>query len=227
MKKPVELLKLMKIPPDGRLTVEVRGRRFDQLNEIPDPRVRSVLQHAIRSLLEDVCDAEDLDQIGFQKKEPVSEGDTGSTVESADLKSEPLNQRSIDDTSDDASGPVDEAKRAAFLASLEQNRSQSPSNPERSGSLLSRFRSRPKEIESVQAPRLPVLNIAGQIHQLVQEEKSKFPELAQREITIQQSVDSGLRIIVDSNVYQDVAEIDDPQIRMVIKNAIRAWENLN
>ena len=86
------------------------------------------------------------------------------------------------------------------------------------GNLRSR-RSVPKAVEP-----LPVLNIGRQINTLVQRKLQKEPQLRGRNISISNDEFGGIEINVDNNTYEDVAEISDPLIRMLIKVAIKEWE---
>lgn len=216
MKKPIELMRLIRMPADRRLVIQVRGHQFNTFGDIPDERVKAVLLESLKDLLNDVCGDEVLRQIGYAKL------DQTSVVADPLPISEETDRKGGISTEE---GPVDVSKqRAAFLASLEQSPDVPETQSPRSGGILGRLRSRPKPPAESPSVGLPILNIASQIHELVQQELQQFPELQGRELTIRQNPDSGLLIMVDGQQYEDVAEISDPQIRMVIKNAIKKWE---
>lgn len=212
MPKSIELFRLIRLPNESdrgySLVLEINGRRFERLADIPNERVQQVIREAISTFLQTGCTADDLKKMGL----------IDSDLEAALRNQETVKAQEVDDFLDSlASGTNDDVAPADLTREVE------PAPPPTS--LLDRFRARsrpaPEEPEGI----LPPLNIGSQINDLVQAQKQNFPELDDRSIVIRPDLHGGIRIIVDGQQFEDVAEIEDPQVRMVIKSAIKIWEN--
>jgi hypothetical protein len=74
------------------------------------------------------------------------------------------------------------------------------------------------EDEALAAP------FAEQIEDLVQQRISQEPELAQHNVDFGTAPDGSLEIWVDDRRYAEVADIPQPPLREVIREAVQSWE---
>ena len=214
MPKSIELFRLIRLSNESgngySLMLEVNGRRFERLADIPNDRVQQVIRDAFSTFLQTGCTTDDLKKMG------LIDSDLDSSLRhQASRKAE-----EVDDFLDSLVGETEQDSGPADLAPDVES-------APRSTSLLDRFRSRNRPAPEEQDAILPTLNIGSQINDLVQAQKQNFPELDDRSIVIRPDLHGGIRIIVDGQQFEDVAEIEDPQVRMVIKSAIKIWENSN
>ena len=70
-------------------------------------------------------------------------------------------------------------------------------------------------------PLIPV----KQINDLVQERLRERPDLARQNIRLTTGVGGVLRIYVGQQTYEAVGDLPDPEVRALIQDAIREWEN--
>jgi hypothetical protein len=117
--------------------------------------------------------------------------------------------------------PELEARRAAFIASLERERDalvvQAKLAPDPSHILSAATKDEPI------GPTRPA-GIVGQIDDILQKHVRADPKLEGRSIHLEQAPAGGLRIKVDNQVYQRPAEIKEKEIQLVIKMALKEWE---
>lgn len=74
--------------------------------------------------------------------------------------------------------------------------------------------------EVVKAP----LSIVEQIDAIVQKHLANEPKMEGRSIHLEQSPAGGLHIKVDGEYYQRPAEIQDRDVQLLIKMALKEWE---
>lgn len=70
----------------------------------------------------------------------------------------------------------------------------------------------------------PLLTPADQIHALVQQRIKERPDMAKRDIRITTSTDGGLSFRVGLHTFSTVDDISDPQVKALIRDAIREWK---
>jgi hypothetical protein len=85
------------------------------------------------------------------------------------------------------------------------------------GGLFGRSRSGPE-------PTLPGLNLADEINKIVQTRLLTSPLAATTDLEITSNLSGGIRIRVNDQVYSGPDEIPDPEVRDLIKAAIKQWE---
>ena len=73
---------------------------------------------------------------------------------------------------------------------------------------------------------LDPLNLTDNIDQMVQQKLRERPDLAGRRVRLANSLDGGLRIYVDDDVFEAVGDITDFKVREIIRDAIREWEGV-
>ena len=102
MDNEIEVMRILRIPPIGKLGVEVNGHRFERLADIPNAAARQRLMTAIGELIVFTDGYKTLVDAGVA---PPLQAEKTTTTRNQDKAS-----------------PEVEAQRAAFLASLERER---------------------------------------------------------------------------------------------------------
>ena len=70
-----------------------------------------------------------------------------------------------------------------------------------------------------------MLSLVEQVDAILQRHLLADPELADRKIHLVQNASGGLIIDVDGKRYERPRDIENPQIQMMIKRALKEWES--
>ncbi|MBN1679473.1 MAG: hypothetical protein JW966_04225 [Anaerolineae bacterium] len=77
----------------------------------------------------------------------------------------------------------------------------------------------PKPVEEI-AP----LSIGDQIEDLLQARLADMPQFAGRKIHVKPAIDGGVRIEVDGAFFEGIGEVDDDDVRDLLGDVVREWE---
>jgi hypothetical protein len=78
--------------------------------------------------------------------------------------------------------------------------------------------------KSEPAEKAPTVSIPDQIEELLQNRLVNLPDYAGRSIHVQPSPLGGVRIEVDGQFFDGVGEVPDDEVRALIQDAVREWE---
>lgn len=201
MRKEIEIMRVLRVPPLGKLVVEVNGQRYENLSEINEQNVRHLLLAAIGELM--------VFAGGYNKLVDAGVAPALSTAEPASAEEPSLTQQ-----------------QARFLASLEAERDalkEAPSPRPRFPVLTG---AQPK-VEPVRKPSAETgsPSLVAQIDEILQRYVAADSELAGRSIHLVQDPNGGLQIEVDGTYYRRPREVEDRKIQLVIKRALKDWES--
>lgn len=200
MDNEIEVMRVLRLPPMGKLVVEVNGHRFERLSEIPNAGARQRLMAAIGELIVFTDGYNTLVDAGVAPPLQVQSSKPGTQQEA---------------------NPDIEAQRAAFLASLERERDsllvQANLAPDPSHLISAAARDEPPAIEQP-------TGIASQIDSILQKHLRAEPKFEGRSIHIEPAPNGGLRINVDGKIYQRPPEITEKDVQLVLKMALKEWE---
>jgi hypothetical protein len=204
MDNEIEVMRVLRVPPMGKLVVEVSGQRYERLADVAHPALRQRLMAAVGELI--------VFADGYKKLV-----DAGVAPP---LMAEPA----VRPDAVEPGPPELEAQRAAFLASMERQRdamaAEANMTPNPANVISAATRNEPP------AAAGPPSNIVGQIDAILQKHVRAEPKLEGRSIHLEQAPAGGLRIKVDNQVYQRPAEIREKEVQLVIKMALKEWEAL-
>ncbi len=195
MQNPVVVMRVLRMPPMGKLVVEVNKNRFEKWNEIEDENVQRLLLAAIGELIVFADGYDNLVAAGVAP--PLA------TV-----------------TSEEPARPLEE-RQAEFLTSLEAEKASVSATPKPT-SFIKRAARQPGTQHVGSVSESP--SVVAQIDAILQRHLVTNPELAEHDIHLRQDASGGLRIVVDDISYQSPKEIEDPSIQKVIKRALQEWE---
>lgn len=202
MQQEIEVMRVLRTPPLGKLVVALKDQRYKQLSEVTDPHQKQMLLAAIGELVDFVGGYQELVKAGvapdlaFVAKQQQSETQTDTMRE----------------------------EQARFLARLEAERDavKKTPPPQPKFPVLSGLR------PSIQPqPGTPgsKLSLVEQIDAILQRHIASDPALAERSIHLAQAANGGLQIEVDGRIYQRPRDIEDRQIQLIIKRALKEWES--
>ena len=97
-----------------------------------------------------------------------------------------------------------------------------PDEPELADLMPFRKKEQPKLPEEPAPPR----SIAAQIDEILQEKLAASP-LAGQTVRLSEDLGGGLKIIVGDHQYQGIDEVAEPDVRALIKSAVREWNEKN
>lgn len=209
MDKAVEIMRIVRIPPVGKLVVEIGSKRYFTLAEMDDPKMRQLFLAALGEMIVSAGGYQTIVDAGFAP--PLATPPSLSQLQTAASSSAPSRTPSL------------EEQQAAFLTSLEQGGVSDSSSADNTSSRSSFFRRRPR-VTQPEEPLLPPLNIAAELNAILQRHLANDPELRKQTIKIEGGLRGGVRINVNGQYYEDVAHVPDPIVRMAIKLATREWE---
>lgn len=198
MEAEIEVMNVVRIPPLGKLMVKIGRGRYQHISEVKDAEIRQRLMAAIGELVVFADGYEALVSAGVAP--PVS-----SEVASHDRPVSPSLER----------------RQAEFLESLQRERD----------------RLYTTNIESTEGENLAAsggdvrtgytgpLSIVGQVNPILRRHIAADEKLQGRDIELQVDPAGGLRIDVDGKKYKRPDEIEDPDIRRVIRAALKEWDS--
>lgn len=201
MRRELEVMRVLRVPPLGKLVVEVADQRYEKLSEITDEKARRVLLAAIGELIDFAGNYQVLVDAGVA---PAVHG-TAAVEE-----------------------PALEERQAEFLARLEAQRdamkTSPPSRPPLAvlGGAKRTEDSMAAEIEAETKKR--PLSVAEQIDAILQKHMAAEADMAGRSVHLIQNPAGGIMIEVDGKKFGRPADIPDPKIQELIKRAVKEWD---
>jgi hypothetical protein len=200
MRRELDVMRVLRVPPLGKLVVEVDGVRYESLAEMTDEKAKRVLLAAVGELINFAGNYEALVDAGVAP--PVG----GSAAASPEL---PLEQR-----------------QAEFLARLESERDALKSAPPSKPRLaVLGGTSSPPEVPAEPASAKRELSVAEQIDAILQEFIAVDPEMSGRSVHLVQNPSGGILIEVDGQMYQKPGDIPEQPIQLLIKQAVKKWDS--
>lgn len=201
MQNDIRVMQVLRVPPLGKLVVEVNQQRYETAADLADEHVRRLLLMAIGELVDFAGGYAKLVEVGASPPlvQPADPAPASAAATSREL----------------------EKKQSAFLASLEAERDRMKTAPlGREPSVLGRLR--PPPVSETPAVTRE-LDIVSQIDAILQRLVTADPNLAERSIHLVQNPSGGLLIEVDGVRFQRPAEIREPRIQIHIKRALKEW----
>lgn len=197
MRRELEVMRVWRVPPLGKLEVEVDGKRYQNLSEITDEKARRVLLAAIGEMIDFAGNYQVLVDAGVAPSISPAKAD-----------------------------PPLEQQQAEFLARLEKERDVLKKTPPPKPPLavLGGAKLTEEAFAAQEAARQRPLTVAEQIDAILQKHIAAVPELAERIIHLAQNPAGGILIEVDGKKFGKPADIPEPVIQELIKRAVKEWD---
>jgi hypothetical protein len=197
MQNEIEVMRVLRMPPMGKLVVSFNNERYESINDISQANVRQLMQAAIGELI--------LFAGGYQNLVDAGVAPPLTARSAAALTTQ-----------------TQDEEAARFVSQLEEERDAVISaKPKPNISLLANLRPRPARNE---ASANKMMSLVEQVDAILQRYLRTEPDLAERKIHLVQDASGGLIIEVDGKQYSRPREIDDPRIQLMIKKALKEWE---
>ena len=196
MDNEVEVMRVIRIPPMGKLLVQVGRERTDSISTVSNPAAKQRLLAAIGELVAFAGGYQKLVNDGLAPPlAGVGEQQTETSLE--ERQAEFL--RSLE-----AAGPASSTNDPLVTAQVEQ-----PAPPAQAVSA---------------GTDNSVATIATQVNTLINKHKNQNPNLSARRIELLADGSGAMMIQVDDKMYENPGQIDDKDVRLLIKVALKEWE---
>ena len=200
MQNEIEVMRVLRVPPMGKLVVSFNEIRYETISDISEENVRQLMQAAIGELITFAGGYQNLVDAGVAPPITPPQAETAPAT----------------------STPDEDAQR--FISRLEEERDalKSSARPQQPPSVFKNLRRRPATTE---ASANKMLSLVEQVDEILQIQLQTEPELAERKIHLVQDSDGGLIIEVDGRRYQRPRDIEDPRIQILLKRALKEWDS--
>ncbi len=201
MRDEIEVMRVLRTPPLGKLLVSAGGVRLSSLSEVQDPALRQRLLAAIGELIVFAGGYNQLSEAGVA---PPLEGATPARPADAPLT----------------------AEQEAFLSSLERELKATVSKDKDKGTLpgAQTAADLSRQLDMLEAEGSSI-NLVADIDRILQRRLAAEPSLAGRSIHLEQPPDGPLRIRVDNRIYEHPRDIEDATVRLILRQALAEWES--
>ena len=200
MRKEMEMMRILRVPPMGKMVVEIQKHRFDSLAELEgDEKATRIINTAIGELVSFAGGYQALVDAGVAP---------------------PLAPQSV---------PVKEevtltAQQAEFLAQLEAEQA-ALRNPEVEDVVIPEKLPLPVTPPSAPSPVASAKSVVEQIDEILQGLVGKDEGFNGRSLHIVQNPAGGVSIDIDGKRYPNPDAVDDSIAKALVKKAIKQWEN--
>ena len=221
MQNEVEVMRVIREPPMGSLIVHAGGRRLKHLSSAENEQMRHRLLAAIGELVTFAGGYDALVEAGVAPPLGPREINVAGTTQPAE---------------DELT-----AQQAAFLDQLERElKSGVPPEGLLTGSVpdsvainAAKFEAGVDDGREVStkpgaeqpASGQPGVNLVGEIDSILQKHVIANARLAHRSIHLRQPPGGLLQIVVDDRVYEHPNDIEDDDVRQILKQALKEWES--
>lgn len=201
MRNEIEVMRILRVPPMGKLVIQVGNRRLESLAEVRDESVRRRLVTAIGELIIFAGGYEQLVETGVAPPPAAAVSDAGPAAPAEEEALTP--------------------EQEAFLNSLEKElRATIEAAPPKKASVDDI----PVQLEPPEPTTAGPPNLVAEIDKILQKHLAGDPSLQDRSIHLEQPRAGVLQIRVDNRYYQHPKEIEDANVRQAIKKALQEWE---
>lgn len=201
MRQEIEIMRVLRVPPLGKLVVEVSGQRFQALAEVNHAKAEQRLLAAIGELITFAGGYQALVDAGVAP--PLMPSKPTQTPEATNPENDNLTPQ-----------------QARFLADLQAQRDalrREPPPPQLNVTALAAPAALPTRPAGA-------TTLADQIDAILQKHLAAEPEMAARTIRLRDNPSGGLRIEIDGHFYDRPREIPELAIQRLIKKALKEWE---
>jgi len=189
----------------GDWEIYVNGQRYRNLEAVPDETMRQDVVKSIKALA------------SFARKYIQKGTSVPSSIQRANPKVAPSAPATI--------APPDLAARLAPSSparGLDANIPESP--PLAASSARAHLTAPLLKRSSAPALFMPTINLAKEIGDIVDAMLALSPTLSQRSIKLLNSMSGGVDFVLDGNIYDDIHNIPDADVKRLIQTAIKEWE---
>lgn len=194
MREEIELMRIVRVPPMGRLVVQAASNRYENLSEIEDDRLKRQVITAIGELIGFVGGYQALVDEGVAPPLSAQTPSGGLQSKAAALKEQ----------------------QDRFLATLQ--------NEKERMAQANQSRRVPEVDVTQPTPEQEPASIVEQIDLILQRYLSQSEAYNGRSIHLVQGPEGNVKIQVDGQVFDRPRDIEEKPIQVMIKRALKEWE---
>ncbi len=198
MRREMEMMRILRVPPMGKMVVEIQKHRFEKLSELEgDEKAIRIINAAIGELVSFAGGYQALVDAGVAPELSTS----GPARDAVTLS----------------------AKQAAFLAQLEAEQEALRQPKVEEVKIPEKLTIAPRPVKAV-TPEQKTLTVVEQIDVVLQRLVKQTPEFNGRSLNIIQNPAGGVSIDVDGKRYPSPDAVKDPIAKALVKKAVAEWE---
>ena len=216
MDKSLEIMRILRVPPLGKLVVELGGKQFEKLEDVPDGRQRQMALAAIGELIAFGGSYQKLVDAGFAPPlapPPPKQEEPMTAAQAAFLASLRGSEKIVTD-------PINLVRQLAVEGQVNP-----PAPPAAVAPPVP-----PPTPEPIPAPP-PITPAATavppdpitQLNAILQKHLAKAPELNGQLIQLE-AHNGGVQLNVNGTFYAKPSDVPDPLTRMIVKAARQEWD---
>lgn len=239
MRDEIEVMRVVRVPPMGKLVIQAGGQRFEKLNEIQSEKVKQRVLAAIGELITFAGGYRALENDGLAPPLEPPQGRAAREAEEEPLT--PAQEAFLASLEGQLRGTAENAPEPT-TAQLEPELPPMVETPE-AGAEIERPEPRsepapPAEVGSEVEAQQPTgaaeeepsnaqksVNLVAEIDEILQKYVTATPGLAGRSIHLHQMPAGELEILVDGKSHRHPKEIEEKAVRLAIKKALKEWES--
>lgn len=213
MDKPLEIMRILRVPPLGKLVVELGGKQFEKLEDVPDGRQRQMAMAAIGELIAFGGSYQKLVDAGFAPPlapPPAKQEEPMTAAQAAFLASLRGTEKVVTD-------PINLVRQLAV-----EEQANPPAPP-------AAVAPAPPPMSEPIAPPPPmpaataVPDPVAQLNAILQKHLAKAPELKGQLIQLE-AHNGGVQLNVNGTFYAKPSDVPDPLTRTIVKAARQEWD---
>lgn len=200
MQTEIEVMRVLRVPPLGKLVVQVGNQRYTRLEELPAGAVQQRVMAAIGELITFAGGYQALVDAGLAPAIDFAADGSMADALLAERQVAFLNalEKKKEETAAPAPPPAANPRRLSLLG-----RAAPPTPP---------------------ATATPTMDIAAQINAILQRHLETTPQLAGRRVRLVSGATGTLQIDVDGRYYENPGQIPDSDVQTLIKRALHEWD---
>ena len=222
MRDEIEVMRIIRVPPMGKLVIEASGQRFDKLHEVQSDRAKQRVLAAIGELISFAGGYRALENAGLA---PPLEPPSGRQAREA--QEEPLTPaqeaflESLEGQLQAATEGEPEPRRTKLEPELPPPLAETPEPV----STTTEAAGEPTEPAGQRSDAPASENLVAEIDEILQKYVAATPALSGRSIHLRQVPAGELEILVDGKSHRHPKEVEEKAVRLAIKQALKDWEN--
>ncbi|MBN1565365.1 MAG: hypothetical protein JXA10_16080 [Anaerolineae bacterium] len=222
----VELLRVWRDISDGSLILEIKGRQFRSLADLRDADLERRLINVVKELVQLVKSGGPA-----RSSQPRAQAPAPAQSSQPQPQAQPQTQAQPVKPRPDSQPKPAQPKAApaekpdsqpARKLHTDEMPSMAPGDMFRQMGQIAFGR---KQDESEEEPLPEPLSIPEQINAVLQQRLRTMPEYRGREIEVQPSLGGLVIIKVDGKFYEGVGEVAEDDVRALLQDVVREWEN--
>jgi len=201
MRREMEMMRILRVPPMGKMVVEIQKHRFNSLSELAgDEKAIRIINTAIGELVSFAGGYQALVDAGVAP--PITPPSTPAKREEVTLTT----------------------RQAEFLAQLEAEQA-ALRNPQEEVVIPEKLPLPIPPVAPLPPPPVSAKSVVEQIDEILQRLVSQATEFNGRSLHIIQNPAGGVSINVDGTRFPSPDAVEDPIAKVLVKKAVKQWEN--